>query len=591
MAEKLEKILDNRIYKKAAQVLFPAILLIFSLIHIREGITVTDTGYNYGNFTGFENLDDMWKFSTYLSGAIGALLTRLPLGQTMLGLNFYTGLFKVVTAVLAYVFSIRVCKMRREAVFLGEMAALGFCWCPTALLYNYLTYLFFFLGGAFLYLALVKEKNVFFIVAGIFLGINVFVRFPNVAEIALICAVWLIGFLYHRKFGKIVKDTLYCILGYVTGLGAVFLYIVCRYGISRYMDGIRELFAMTGEAQSYSPLVMLTDILKIYVQYSKWFFVGLLVLAAGFVLFGILPEKFKPVKMCVFVLAFLGMAFFFLKRGMFNLNYREYASMFGWGVLLIMACLLLAVYTVLSKQRSREEKVYAVIMAIVLLITPIGSNNHLYSAENNLFWAAPFFAHFIWQLLKEEKRGKILKRWPFFKLPLQMFMVMFAGAVLMQSVLFGGSFVFRDGMQMEKRDTRIEDNVVLKGMYTTQENGRNLQELNDYIKEAGGDEGEVILFGNVPSLGFYFQLKPALSSTWPDLASYSEDKFCAELNRLKENGKYPMIITSAKPSDVGEDENAGETLQKKNQYLREFMENCGYEQSFINEAFVVYRKK
>lgn len=172
-----------------------------------------------------------------------------------------------------------------------------------------------------------------------------------------------------------------------------------------------------------------------------------------------------------------------------------------------------------------------------------------------------------------------------------MFMVMFAGAVLMQSVLFGGSFVFRDGMQMEKRDTRIEDNVVLKGMYTTQENGRNLQELNDYIKEAGGDEGEVILFGNVPSLGFYFQLKPALSSTWPDLASYSEDKFCAELNRLKENGKYPMIITSAKPSDVGEDENAGETLQKKNQYLREFMENCGYEQSFINEAFVVYRKK
>ena len=190
MVRKLETVFDNKIWNNITRILFPIILVIYALMNINEGVTVTDTGYNYANFIYFDSMDDMWKFSTYLSSAIGAMLTKLPLGQSMLGLNFYTGLFKVFSALLAYFFFLKVCKFRREVVFVGEMIALGFCWCPTALIYNYLTYLLFCVGAMCIYVALIKEKRKYFILAGIALGLNVFVRLPNVAEVALIVVVW-----------------------------------------------------------------------------------------------------------------------------------------------------------------------------------------------------------------------------------------------------------------------------------------------------------------------------------------------------------------------------------------------------------------
>ena len=57
--------------------IFPVLLTVYSLLLVNQGVTVTDTGYNYGNFIHFESLDGMWKFSTYLATAIGSFFTKL----------------------------------------------------------------------------------------------------------------------------------------------------------------------------------------------------------------------------------------------------------------------------------------------------------------------------------------------------------------------------------------------------------------------------------------------------------------------------------------------------------------------------------
>ena len=72
--------------------LFSLILFLYPLRHIRYGVEWTDTGYNYGNFLFMDNMDPMWVFSTYLGTALGNLFTKLPFGNYMMGLNFYTGL-------------------------------------------------------------------------------------------------------------------------------------------------------------------------------------------------------------------------------------------------------------------------------------------------------------------------------------------------------------------------------------------------------------------------------------------------------------------------------------------------------------------
>lgn len=588
MVKKLETVFDNKIWNRTVSIVFPVILVLFAFMHISEGVTVTDTGYNYGNFVFFDSLDDMWKFSTYLSNAIGALFTHLPFGQTMIGLNFYTGLFKIIASLFAYYFCIKVCKMRKEVAFIGEMIALGLCWCPTALIYNYLTYLLFSAGAMFLYVGITKEKKRYFILAGIALSLNVFVRLPNLAEIALIFVVWLAGILYKKKIGKIVKETLLCILGYMIGLGTMFFYILCRYGLDRYVDGIRALFAMTDEAGSYTVKAMIVDMVKIYIQYAIWFVFAALLVGAGIALFKLFGKKFMMAKSCIFVVLALCVVYLFAKCGMFNSNYRGYESIFGWGVMLLTFCLLFGAFLIFFTKRDKEEKVMAAIICVIILITPLGSNNHLYSPINNLFLVAPFFINYIWHLLSDEKSSIMIGKVSFDTMPYKITIVIFTGVFLVQSVLFGVSFVFRDGLNGEERTTQIENNPVLAGMHTTSENAGNLQELNDYLKENQLIGEKAILFGNVPALAFYFELEPALSSTWPDLQSFSFEKFKSEVDNLEEMGEKPIVLVSSNPADTGKTEDAGDSLRKKMQHLEKFLKENAYEQVFSNEAFTLY---
>ena len=106
---------------------------------------------------------------------------KLPFGTTLLGIKIYSTLFISATALLVYYM---FCKwMPAWIVFVGEIIALGFCWIPAGILYNYLTYFLFVLGAILLYQGLVEEKDSLLVAAGIALGINVFVRIPNLTQI------------------------------------------------------------------------------------------------------------------------------------------------------------------------------------------------------------------------------------------------------------------------------------------------------------------------------------------------------------------------------------------------------------------------
>lgn len=262
--------------------IFIVVLAFYPLRHISWGLDLWDTGYNYANFQymGMEHMDPMWLFSTYLSNAVGNLLTKLPNGHTLLGMNFYTGLFASALALLGYFFCTRSLKMPKWIAFLGEMLALSLCWCPTALLYNYMTYVLFLLMCIFLYLGLVKDKGGLLFTAGIFLGLNVLVRFSNLPEAAMIVAVWaysIILWLEERKNGekgkfwpRICRHTGFCLGGFLAALAVMFLYIQVRYGMDEYIAGIMRLFGMTDTATDYKPTSMITGMIDSYVENLYW---------------------------------------------------------------------------------------------------------------------------------------------------------------------------------------------------------------------------------------------------------------------------------------------------------------------------------
>ena len=560
--------------RNPADFILPAILLLYSLMLINQGLTVTDTGYNYSNFIHFSTLDPMWKFSTFLSNALGAFFTVLPFGHTMLGLNFYTGLVKAGLAIMVYFFCVKSFQMNRFMVFLAELMALGYCWCPTSVLYNYCTYFFFNLGAILLCLAVKKEQKKYYFFAGMFLGMNVLVRLPNLAEMGLIAALWMLCLFKREKFIAAVQRTLLCVGGYITGILSALIIIFAVYGPKQYFTGITELLAMPSDAEGYSIKEMILGDIDLYIHNIKWFVLALPFLAVGIGLYCVKKEKAFSVKRILCVLLGCIMLFLFYKKGMFCLSYYNYSSIYPIGIALLMVSGVFGLYVMFFGGKDYDFRMLGMVTGLIILITPLGSNNHLYSPMNNFFLVIPF----VFECLRRwwiAVKNRVVEAIP-------ILCAAFLALAFFQGVLFGATFVFRDGVGGEKRDSQVADNEVLAGMWTNSENASKLNGLNRFLIENELKNKNVILFDNVPAIGFYMDLEPVLSTTWPDLDSFTADKLSTELETVGKNmdlNDKPVVISGT----------IIDNSTMKRQMLYDFLEKYQYQLVYSDEGIYVYR--
>ncbi len=198
--------------------LFPAVLLLYPFLIVNQGLDVADSTYSLTNFQNFGSMNGTWMVATFMSNAVGWLLMHLPFGGTLLGMKCYTTLVQSATALMVY-FGLKK-RIAAPLLFLGEFLALGLCWCPSTILYNYLTYFLMTAAILLLYRGLTagtfsagaspmvhegsdgcgagssqngvsdRKQRLYFVAAGVCLGANVAVRMPNVVQAAFILAVW-----------------------------------------------------------------------------------------------------------------------------------------------------------------------------------------------------------------------------------------------------------------------------------------------------------------------------------------------------------------------------------------------------------------
>lgn len=627
------------------------ILILYPLRHISWGLDLWDTGYNYANFQymGLEHMDPMWLYSTYLANAVGHFLTLLPFAGTLKGMNFYTGLFVSVLAVAGYFFATRQLQISGWIVFLGELTAISLCWCPTALLYNYLTYVLLFACVVLLYVGLTKEKNRCLYVAGICLGSNVLVRFSNLPEAALIVAVWAFGvveWLEERKGrkqdrSKTFHRTLWCLGGYLSALAVLFGYIHIRYGISNYIAGIKRLFAMTDNATDYKAASMLYGMVYEYVDHMRYWGVRILFIAAvGVLLFGLVEWLIDRVKKWMTRVGFrstngermavalrmgvcilwcgvaVAMLYWLYKRGFCDLVLYAYGSMYRPAVLFLLLTMGIAMIRIFHRGSDKREKLISGLVILVVLITSIGSNNKLYPSINNLFVAAPYTLWESWRFVRGVKDWKW--RWiTICSFPVKIILCAFLALFLVQSFLFGTCFVFAEATGVQNVTAKVENNEILKGIRMNPERAEWLGSISAYVEEQELAGNDVILYAGVrrdgisngiPALSYYLQL-PAAFNIWSELRSYSleameqeMDKMCV---RMEEDAAYrPIVIMEDKCvrylellSGAETDGEVAERLPEglmpleedaKWQLIVEFMQEYGYEQTFRNEKFGVW---
>lgn len=620
MVEKMKSY--NRIYHSYDRyrniletIVFPALLFLYPLLGIRQGLDVSDTSYSLSNFQYFASMDGTWMVATFLANAVGWLMMHLPLGNTLVGMYCYTALIQSATAVAAY----RGLKRRIPAplVWVGEWIALGLCWCPSTLLYNYLTYLLMTVGVLLLYEGILRENDRhsgseavhegglkklsgcrYYVAAGICLGANVAVRMPNVVQAAFILAVWYGAFLGRGrdKWRRALRDTLWCVLGYGIGFGVPLAVISVRYGPAAYPSMVQTMFAMTEKATDYKPSSMLAGMFGDYLRGGVWLLFAAACMAGGWLLFQgqrrLAGKSRGAFALCVVLYtAVLGVLLrFYWGRGVFDFRYYQDGSVYYPAVLFLMVAVLMSVLCLGSKRTEREWKVAAVLVLVQILVTPLGSNNYLYPIINNLFLAAPFVLGAGWRQLAG-KRSKEHGATVVWAIPFALLVVL----VLVQSVGFHSCYSFRDGIRGEKRDTVVEVPAKAAGVCTRQDNAAWLAELAAYTKEAGLTGRKALFYGDIPGLGYLLDMPSALSTFWPDLDSYRMVEYERDLAQMEE---APVIIVASSIAAYLNEDAEGmnwfgvkqEVLDgdEKLQMLGQYLEAHSYRETFGNGQYVVY---
>lgn len=595
-------------YGKITDLVFLALLVLFSYCRVNKGLEITDTAYNYTNFLFEDELDDMWYFSTFLSNLLGMIFTFLPGGKTMLGLNIYTGAVRAAIPVVAYIFAVKDLKFNRLATFGALLMAEGLSWCPSAVLYNYLSYLLLLLGVIFIYKAELtdesRRKYLYFVIAGTVLSLNVFVRLPNLCEAALIAAVWFASIIKKDKFKDALSKTLACIAGYIIGAGTGVLLACMTRGLKAYISGIGQMFEGGGDASGqYTPKGLVFTAFSGYIGIGYWamyLVIGLfVVLVASFVSVKFIESridnesrKYKVIGSLKYVIsAFMGLFLivFFLYTNLYTFEFYEYSSMYGINVIVLLLAIMSLFVTGFNPKRDTSLRVLAALIFVVVFVTPLGSNNGMYSTLNNMYLLLPFLMNYLFVIDKDKVVGAV-----------KPMCAIIVAAGFVNSLLFGLNFSFRDGGGI-KLTAEVTNNPTVKGMKTIPSNAQYISEFTDVWNEKLNDS-RVLVFGNAAGLSFYMQARPAISSVWPSLASYSLEKFEREMTELKfmyteKGGSLPAIILGQDAVDalaymVSDAENPEsayftETYIKKLEILYEFLNYYGYYDVYDCETFHV----
>ena len=571
--------MNDRVRQIWIRYIFPAILLVYPLVKINQGIDLTDSMYGLVNFHFFPHGGGDWTVATYLANVLGALLIRLPFGETLIGIRFYTGLIVSAMALFSYYFLKG--KMPAWLAFLGELAAIGLCWIPTTSLYNYLTLALFLGGSVCLYRGLVWQKRSLMALAGVCLGANVLARVPNALECLLIAAVFYYGILLKKRTKEIWLDVLACVVGFLGAFLSGFLVICVQFGVGAYGRMLVGLSGYSASDGTYSPFSMIASILHEYEVSFKWVFLLAAAAVMGCVLLRILPGRLERTKRIIYLCMLPVLLRLFRGRGMFNFQYAFYWCMFEWCMVLLYAAVGLCLWALIDGRFFRRDKLLAFLVLLIIAVTPIGSNNATYQNINNLFLVAPvtfWLGYRLWLLLSA-KSGLF---------PVRAMMLFVMCVFMVQSLGFGLRASFRDSIYGQKRDTLVTGNEKLAGVWTNEADAGALQDVVNYM-EANELTGRyqwqsILTFGDVPGFGWLFDMPSVLSHDWPDMDTYPAERMEEELAAIAyRDSAPPVILTHEAGVDMDRQQEA-----EKWRLLQAFMETYHYEKRMDNGVYQIY---
>lgn len=415
--------------------------------------------------------------------------------------------------------------------------------------------------------SLKEDKTWNITVCGILLGINVFVRVPNVLQFSFgAVLIWFYG-IKQKNWKKMFKKIKWFIIGSVLGVGTSVIIFVMFLGI----DGFKSTFLKI--ARDASNPTGGHGLRKIFLRMFEGFENGiqfwsskLLILAVVLFLFYIISKKIKSDKIKNW--CFVIMSVFFIAIGM------------RWGIGFERThtiCEMLAVFLVISSfvimllpKVNEFQSTMALVIFISEVILTLGTDNGWY--YQSVFVMLPLAGVMVlWNQV-----GKLYSEHRKYINLVTFFMV---SVIAAYGIRYATTFVYRDEPHEQlKYDVDVAQ---LQGMKTSEGRARALEDLQKQLVQAEKENETLIVLGDCPMALAFTELKPCFSSVWPDLESFAGDVFTKQLNEHIQKGDYPVIVIA----DF--DLNQQVSAVGKYEYLLGIMEEYGYKTQYESEYFTI----
>ena len=560
---------------------------VYPLLYIWQGLDFTDTGFSLTNYLWV--FDDPRSIETssriWLTNILGGLWVYF-FGDS-LGVAGYrlAGAFLAYAAIFLTYWTLRS-QVKKEYLFPGLFFAMVFIGRSGFVLnYNTLTAFFYVWSSYYLLTGLNNSKQHYLFISGVVLGLNMFIRLPNILGLMLGVCILFHGYLDRAVISQLGRRISLFLAGYGAAVLAALTVMLFLGHLDNYLASFGETVVLLGEAEGHHGTGRLTaallDIYKISflktVTVVGYFGILLVVLR--------LTGKFNSKFVQYGMITLAGI----LPLSIYDDFYRNWYGMVG----LVSAVLLLGLALNLAPCRKLNSRTIADAMTdrgncaaalaalIILLIVPAGSADGYVTSVYGMYLAIPLAVQGIAEF--KFRPGLSTEHYRY---------TIILGFVLLLvlALAAGYRYTYRDSPQRMSMTYQV-GHQKLKGVFTTRERAQVVTELLEVMPHYVKKGDYLLAYEQIPMVHFLTGTRPYLYGSWPML--YSPGKFQKMLDRaLAERPELPVIVRAGGSTEKfdwprGKTLRGGYYLAGSRKIMNEFIEAQNYRMVWENSFFEI----
>lgn len=550
----------NTRLKNALPWLVLAVIALWPLFIINKGFDLTDTGYYLANYRYAFSHPEFNSLTTILSSWLGGIIYALAPSGQMLAIKI-TGV--CIYAAITY-WSFAILREHFPDWLVLASLALSSIYATTffySASYNTFSYLFLSAAIFLIYRGLQRNKSIFIAAGAVLLGLNVFIRLPNILQWAIVVAPAWYYWVCLGQRAKGIKLT----LGFLLSLFAACLLFVCAYilifGQEAFAGNMNMILGMLrGDGHTTHGSLRIID--RLTADLSAGYRLAaafMLKLAGGSLLILLLQLLFRRNRAAVSVLGAGGIIIAILAGLIAHLTnfykqpspeyfYLTFYCFYGVaGSVITLAGLLY------YHQKNSLLSTLCGMATVVLLAMSVGSDfgieHYTYYTHLTITICLGLVYKF-WLEIASRLQKRFAADAPHYwlKAAIGSNMVLWFMLAMGLNQLTSESFTrtMLDAPYSEI-SASVEGVQVLAGMRTNPVRAEALSRLKKNLAQF--KDMEIVVIGQCPLCINLTDSKPFFNELWIDLYAVTGNDFIAELNQAASEGRLPIVLRNRGKGD------------------------------------------